>query len=62
MTVMSEQEREAELPERWSAKAKTDVVLRLLRGEGVDAVSREVQVPARSKRGGGHSWKAGRRG
>jgi hypothetical protein len=27
MTVVSEQEREAELPERWSAKAKTDVVL-----------------------------------
>src|SRR5260370_35150077 len=46
MTVVSEQEREAELPERWSAKAKTDVVLRLLRGESVDAVSRELQVPA----------------
>jgi hypothetical protein len=37
MTVVSEQEHEAELPERWSAKAKTDVVLRLLRGESVDA-------------------------
>jgi len=45
MTV-SEQEREAELPERWSAKGKTNVVLRLLRGEGVEAESREVQVPA----------------
>ena len=32
MTVVSEQEHEAELPERCSAKAKTDVVLRLLRG------------------------------
>ncbi len=32
MTLVSEQEHEAELPERWSAKAKTD--------------SRELQVPA----------------
>lgn len=46
MTVVSEQEPGAELPERWSAKAKTDVVLRLLRGEAVDVVSREIQVPA----------------
>lgn len=46
MTVVSEQEQAAELPERWSAKAKSEVVLRLLRGEGVEAVSREVQVPA----------------
>ena len=37
---------ETELPERWSAKAKTEVVLRLLRGEALDAVSRELQVPA----------------
>jgi hypothetical protein len=29
MTVVSEQEREAELPERGSAKPKTDVVLRV---------------------------------
>lgn len=46
MTMIAAQERNAELPERWSAKAKTEVVLRLLRGEAVDAVSREVQVPA----------------
>jgi transposase-like protein len=46
MTVVGEQEREAELPERWSAHVKTDAVLRLLRGESVDAVSRELQVPA----------------
>ena len=46
MTVVSEQESGAELPERWSAKAKTEVVLRLLRGEAVDVVSREIQVPA----------------
>ena len=45
MTLMSEQEQAAELPERWSAKAKAEVVLRLLRGEAVEAVSREVQVP-----------------
>ena len=45
MTVVSEQE-PAELPERWSAKAKIEVVLRLLRGESIEAVSREVQVPA----------------
>ncbi len=36
----------AEIPERWSAQRKTDLVLRLLRGEPVDAVARESQVPA----------------
>ena len=35
-----------ELPERWSAQRKTELVLRLLRGEPLDAVSRESQVPA----------------
>jgi hypothetical protein len=30
---------------RWSAGRKKGVVLRLLRGEPVDAVSREVGVP-----------------
>ncbi len=30
---------------RWSAGRKKDVVLRLLRGEPVDAISREVGVP-----------------
>jgi hypothetical protein len=35
-----------ELPERWSAPRKTELVLRLLRGEALDAVSRESQVPA----------------
>ena len=34
-----------ELPERWSARAKTEIVLRLLKGEELGAVSREVQVP-----------------
>jgi len=41
----SDQE-ESELPERWSAKRKMELVLRLLRGEALDQVSREVQVPA----------------
>jgi len=35
-----------ELPERWSAPRKTELVLRLLRGEPLDAVSRETQIPA----------------
>ena len=35
-----------DVPERWSAKRKTEVVLRLLRGEPLDEVSRETQVPA----------------
>ena len=30
-----------DLPERWSIQRKTELVLRLLRGEPVDAVSRE---------------------
>ena len=35
-----------ELPERWSVQRKTELVLRLLRGEPFDAVSRESRVPA----------------
>lgn len=31
-------------PERWSAQRKTEVVLRLLRGEDLGEVSRETQV------------------
>jgi hypothetical protein len=42
-----------ELPERWSAQRKTELVLRVLRGEGLDAVSRESQVPAHEL----ESWK-----
>ena len=34
-----------ELPERWSARAKTEIVLRLLKGEEIGTVSRETQVP-----------------
>ena len=36
----------SEVPERWSVQRKTELVLRLLRGEALDAVSRESQVPA----------------
>jgi transposase len=43
----------AELPERWSAPRKTELVLRLMRGETLDAVSRESQVPAHEL----ESWK-----
>ena len=35
---------EAKVPERWSAGKKTEVVLRLLRGEDLVEVSREMQV------------------
>ncbi len=35
-----------DLPERWSAPRKTELVLRLLRGESLDGVSRDSQVPA----------------
>ena len=35
-----------EFPERWSVQRKTELVLRLVRGESLDAVSREHQVPA----------------
>src|SRR6267142_1331788 len=34
-----------EVPERWSAQRKTEVVLRVVRGEAVDEVAREIQVP-----------------
>jgi transposase-like protein len=45
MTV-EKTENGAELPERWSAGKKTEVVVRLLRGESLEEVSREIQVPA----------------
>ncbi len=46
MLMSKEREQENALPERWSAKAKSEVVLRLFRGESVEVVSREIQVPA----------------
>ena len=45
MLMSKEREVENSLPERWSAKSKSEVVLRLFRGESVDEVSREIQVP-----------------
>lgn len=33
-------------PKRWSARKKSQVVLRLLRGESIDSVSREIGLPA----------------
>ncbi len=44
-----------ELPERWSVQRKTEVVLRLLRGELLEDVSRENQIPAHEL----ESWKRG---
>ena len=35
-----------EKPERFSARQKTEVVLRLLRGEALDLLSRELGIPA----------------
>ena len=42
-----------ELPDRWSVQRKTELILRLLRGEALDAISRESQVPAHELEG----WK-----
>ena len=44
---------EGELPERWSVQQKAELVLPLLRGKALDAVSRESQVPAHEL----ESWK-----
>ena len=43
----------ARAPERWSVQSKSELVLPLLRGEALDAVSRESQVPAHELK----SWK-----
>ena len=43
----------ARAPERWSVQRESELVLRLLRGEALDAVSRESQVPAHEL----ESWK-----
>ncbi len=37
---------EKKQPRRWSAKRKQEVVLRLLRGNSLDALSRETGQPA----------------
>src|SRR5882672_5619863 len=38
-------QRAEERPERWSAQRKMEIVLRLVRGEAIDEVAREIQVP-----------------
>ena len=34
------------LPRRWSARLKAEIVLRLMRGESLDALAREIRQPA----------------
>ena len=53
-----------EVPARWSAARKIDVVLRLMRGAPVDVVARETQVPAHELEAchAGCSWRRGRTG
>ncbi len=43
-TAMTTERRGEELPERWSAQRKTEIVLRVIRGEAIDEVAREIQV------------------
>ena len=43
---MSEKPTAEGLPKRWSARRKSEVVLRLLRGEDIGELSREIRVPA----------------
>ncbi|WP_419162378.1 hypothetical protein [Candidatus Palauibacter sp.] len=61
---MSEKPTEAEgLSKRWSARRKSEVVLRLLRGEDIGELSRGIRVPPRSwSAGGGSSWRGPVRG
>lgn len=53
---MSKETKVVGSPKRWSASRKKDVVMRLLRGEEIDEVSREVGV-AMSTLEGGVKWK-----
>ena len=51
------------LPKRWSAQRKAEVVLRLLRGEDIGEVSREVRVAPPSWSGGaGTFWTVASKG
>ena len=51
------------LPKRWSAQRKTEVVLRLLRGEDIGEVSGRFGLRRRSwSGGGGSSWTVASRG
>ena len=46
MAVMAEPGADQQRETRWSANKKTDAVLRLLRGEPLDELSRELRVEA----------------
>ena len=46
MTKESNVSKREDLPERWSATRKTEIVMRLIRGDSVEEVSREIKVPA----------------
>ncbi len=46
MAVMTKQSDDQRGETRWSANKKTDAVLRLLRGERIDELSRELRVEA----------------
>ena len=37
---------DGDLPERWSPQRKAEVVLRLIKGEDLGSLSREIEVPA----------------
>jgi hypothetical protein len=58
--MKQERTEQPELPERWSAKRKAEVMMRLVRGEDLGEVSREIQVPPRSSRTRRSSSRSGR--
>jgi transposase-like protein len=45
-TTVKQKREKVGRPMRWSANKKVEVVLRLLRGESLDALSRETGLPA----------------
>ncbi len=63
MAVMTDEQAGGGWETRWSANKKTDALLRLLRGERLDEVSRELRVEAH-RRGPGamSSWPPARWG
>ncbi len=62
-TMMTTERRDEALPERWSAQRKTEVVLRVIRGEAIDEVAREIQVPVHEVEEWRRvSWTAGSKG
>ena len=40
--IQDKNAQKVEIPRRWSARKKREIVLRLLRGESLDSVSREI--------------------